>query len=63
MERRPSRIPNDPDSRFTHKAQRCHKHVERANAKRGTSYNPYAVCTTSVGYEGSYRERSKRKGR
>jgi hypothetical protein len=66
LERRSSKsstIPNDPDSRFTHKAQRCHKHVAGANAKRGTSYNQYAVCNASIGYEGAYRERSKRKGR
>lgn len=56
-------IPERSPSRFTYKAQRCHKHVKDANAKRGTDYNPYAVCTTSIGYEGSYKPGSRRKGR
>lgn len=56
-------IPERSPSRFTYKAQRCHKHVKDANAKRGTDYNPYAVCTTSIGYAGSYKPESRRKGR
>jgi hypothetical protein len=56
-------IPERTPSRFTYKAQRCHKHVKDANAKRGTDYNPYAVCTTSIGYTGSYKPGSRRKGR
>lgn len=56
-------IPERTPSRFTYKAQRCHKHVEDQNRRRGTSYNPYAVCTTSIGYTGSYKPGSRRKGR
>lgn len=29
-------------------------HLRAGNAKRGTDYDPYAVCTTSIGYSGSY---------
>ena len=36
------------------KWHRCINHVKAANAKRGTDYNPYAVCTSSIGYSGSY---------
>lgn len=34
------------------KFERCVKSVKRSNAKRGTSYNPWAVCTASVGRKG-----------
>lgn len=52
QERRKAAIPNDPDSRFTHVAQRCHKHVKR----KSPGVNPYAVCNTSVGTRRAYRK-------
>jgi hypothetical protein len=40
----------DEDSRFTHKAQRCHQHVE------GQVANKYAVCNKSIGKHGAYKK-------
>lgn len=54
-----AKISTDPESRFTAKAQRCHKHIQAQNRKRGTAYNPYAVCTASLGYEQTYRAKSR----
>ena len=56
-------IPERSPSRFTYKAQRCHKHVKDANAKRGTDYNVYAVCGASIGYSGTYKPSSQRRRR
>lgn len=52
LQERSASIPNDPDSRFTYKAQRCHKHVKH----RGGVTNPYAVCNASLGKHGAYRK-------
>lgn len=41
-------------SRHTEKFHRCLGHVKASNAHYGKGYNPYAVCTTSIGYAGSY---------
>lgn len=50
-------------SRFTPKFQRCIGHVTAANAKRGTDYQPYGVCTASIGYSGSYTPGHRRGAR
>lgn len=50
----PDHIEESGPSRFTPKFHRCLGHVRTANAKRGTSYEPYGVCTASIGYSGSY---------
>jgi hypothetical protein len=42
------------ESRHTDKFHRCLGHVRAGNTHRGKSYNPYAVCTASIGYAGSY---------
>lgn len=49
-------IPERTPSRFTYKAQRCHKHLQ---AKGYTGGSEYAICTTSIGYEGSYKKGSR----
>jgi len=37
----------------TKKWDRCVKAVEEKNKENNTDYNPYAVCQSSIGYEGS----------
>lgn len=56
-------IPNHESSRFTDKFHRCLGHVRTANAKRGTDYEPYGVCTASIGYAGSYTPSHRRGAR
>jgi|OpeIllAssembly_1097287.scaffolds.fasta_scaffold00003_10 hypothetical protein len=53
-------IPERTPSRFTYKAQRCHKHLQ---AKGFTGGAEYAICTSSIGYTGSYKPGSRRKGK
>lgn len=55
--------PNHESSRFTDKFHRCLGHVRTANAKRGTDYEPYGVCTASIGYVGSYKAGHRRGAR
>lgn len=55
--------PNHESSRFTDKFHRCLGHVRSANAKRGTDYEPYGVCTASIGYSGSYTPSHRRGAR
>jgi hypothetical protein len=43
------------------KWDRCVKDVEEKNKKNKTDYNPYAVCTKSIGYEGSIKKKHRRK--
>ena len=43
------------------KWERCVKDVKKQNKKRGEDYNPYAVCTASIGYEGSIKKPHRRK--
>ena len=43
------------------KWERCVKDVKKQNKERGEDYNPYAVCTTSIGYEGSIKKPHRRK--
>ena len=43
------------------KWERCVKDVEKQNKKDGKDYNPYAVCTASIGYEGSIKKPHRRK--
>lgn len=50
-------------SRFTPKFHRCLGHVRAANAKRGTTYEEYGVCTASIGYAGSYTAGHRRGAR
>ena len=45
----------------TKKWDRCVKDVEKKNKENGTDYNPYAVCTDSIGYEGSVKKSHRRK--
>lgn len=47
----------------TEKWHRCIGHVRTANAKRGTSYDPYGVCTSSIGYAGSINPEHRRQSR
>jgi hypothetical protein len=47
----------------TEKWHRCIGHVRTANAKRGTSYDPYGVCTSSIGYAGSINPEHRRQAR
>ncbi len=59
---RPDRaVEGNHPSKFTAKFHRCLGHVADANAKRGTDYNEYGVCTASIGYAGSY-EKDFRRG-
>jgi len=43
------------------KWERCVKDVEKKNKENKTDYNPYAVCTASIGYEGSIKKPHRRK--
>ena len=43
------------------KWERCVKDVKKQNKERGKDYNPYAVCTASIGYEGSIKKPHRRK--
>jgi hypothetical protein len=43
------------------KWERCVKDVKKQNKERGEDYNPYAVCTASIGYEGSIKKPHRRK--
>ena len=43
------------------KWERCVKDVKEQNKKDGKDYNPYAVCTASIGYEGSIKKPHRRK--
>ena len=45
----------------TKKWDRCVKDVEKKNKENGTDYNPYAVCTDSIGYEGSVKKSHRKK--
>jgi len=45
------------------KWERCVKDVKKQNKKDGKDYNPYAVCTASIGYEGSIKKPHRRKGK
>jgi hypothetical protein len=45
----------------TKKWDRCVKDVENKNKENNTDYNPYAVCTDSIGYEGSVKKSHRRK--
>jgi len=43
------------------KWERCVKDVKKQNKERDEDYNPYAVCTASIGYEGSIKKPHRRK--
>ena len=43
------------------KWERCVKDVKKQNKKDGKDYNPYAVCTASIGYKGSIKKPHRRK--
>ena len=43
------------------KWERCVKDVEKKNKENKTDYNPYSVCTASIGYEGSIKKPHRRK--
>ena len=43
------------------KWERCVKDVKEQNKKDGKDYNPHAVCTASIGYEGSIKKPHRRK--
>ena len=43
------------------KWERCVKDVKKKNKENKTDYNPYAVCTASIGYEGSIKKPHRRK--
>lgn len=45
----------------TKKWDRCVKAVEKRNKENNTDYNPYAVCTDSIGYEGSVKKKHRKK--
>lgn len=45
----------------TKKWDRCVKDVEKKNKENNTDYNPYAVCTDSIGYEGSIKKPHRRQ--
>ena len=44
----------------TKKWDRCVKDVEKKNKENGTDYNPYGVCTDSIGYKGSVKKSHRR---
>jgi hypothetical protein len=52
---------NKKDKVHTLKWDRCVKAVEEKNKKNGTSYNPEAVCTDSIGYKGSIKKPHRKK--
>lgn len=43
------------------KWERCVKDVKKQNKKDGKDYNPYAVCTASIGYKGSIKKPHRKK--
>lgn len=45
----------------TKKWDRCVKKVEEKNKENNTDYNPYAVCQSSIGYEGSILKKHRKK--
>lgn len=45
----------------TKKWDRCVKAVEKRNKENNTNYKPEAVCTSSIGYEGSIKKTHRRK--
>jgi hypothetical protein len=45
----------------TKKWDRCVKDVEKKNKENNTDYNPHAVCTDSIGYEGSIKKSHRKK--
>lgn len=49
------------DTVHTKKWDRCVKDVEKKNKENGTDYNPYAVCTDSIGYKGSVKKSHRKK--
>lgn len=49
------------DTIHTKKWDRCVKDVEKKNKENGTDYNPYAVCTDSIGYKDSVKKSHRRK--
>jgi hypothetical protein len=49
------------DTVHTKKWDRCVKAVEMRNKKNGTDYKPEAVCTDSIGYEGSIKKSHRKK--
>ena len=49
------------DTVHTVKWDRCVKAVEKKNKENGTNYTPEAVCTSSIGYEGSIKKKHRRK--
>ena len=49
------------DTVHTKKWDRCVKDVEKKNKDNGTDYNPYAVCTDSIGYKGSVKKSHRKK--
>ena len=49
------------DTIHTKKWDRCVKDVEKKNKENNTDYNPYAVCTDSIGYEGSVKKKHRKK--
>jgi hypothetical protein len=49
------------DTIHTKKWDRCVKDVEEKNKENNTDYNPYAVCTDSIGYEGSVKKKHRKK--
>lgn len=62
-EGKPDVVLNEGETKFTDKFHRCLGHVRTANAKRGTDYEPYGVCTASIGYSGSYKAGFRRGAR
>lgn len=49
------------DAVHTKKWDRCVKGVEDKNKENKTNYNPYAICTKSIGYEGSIKKSHRKK--
>ncbi len=45
----------------TKKWERCVKDVKKQNKKDGKDYDPYAVCTASIGYKGSIKKPHRKK--
>jgi len=45
----------------TKKWERCVKDVKKQNKKDGKDYDPYAVCTASIGYKGSVKKPHRKK--
>lgn len=51
---------NKDNTIHTKKWDRCVKDVEKKNKENGTDYNPYGVCTDSIGYKGSVKKSHRR---